>query len=173
MADPARIASQIVPGIGFLGAGAIIQRRGGIQGLTTGATIWAVAAVGVTAGSGYAAAGVGFTLIIFMTLSTFRKLEAVIVGPCVSGEVVVHYREDDGKGLAHLQSALDLYQIPDEQVVEGPGRHEGERTLKLPYCKSHRHHRSILKDFADLAVVVRLERGGGGLNEYRISNKEC
>ena len=52
-ADPARVAAGIVAGIGFLGAGAIIRREGGIvEGLTTAATIWAVAAIGLAAGAG-------------------------------------------------------------------------------------------------------------------------
>jgi putative Mg2+ transporter-C (MgtC) family protein len=52
-ADPSRIAAGIVAGIGFIGAGAIIRREGGIvEGLTTAATIWAVAAIGLTAGAG-------------------------------------------------------------------------------------------------------------------------
>ncbi len=49
-ADPSRIASQIVTGVGFLGAGAIMRTRGGVQGLTTAATVWVNAAVGVAAG---------------------------------------------------------------------------------------------------------------------------
>ena len=52
-ADPARIAAGIVTGIGFLGAGAILHREGGIvEGLTTAATIWAVAGIGLAAGAG-------------------------------------------------------------------------------------------------------------------------
>jgi putative Mg2+ transporter-C (MgtC) family protein len=50
--DPTRIAAQIVTGIGFLGAGAIMRTGGGVQGLTTAATIWVNAAVGVAAGGG-------------------------------------------------------------------------------------------------------------------------
>ena len=53
VADPARVAAGIVAGIGFLGAGAIIRREEGIvEGLTTAATIWAVAAIGLAAGAG-------------------------------------------------------------------------------------------------------------------------
>lgn len=50
--DPARLAAQIVSGIGFLGAGAVFQDRGGVRGLTTAATIWLVAAIGMAAGVG-------------------------------------------------------------------------------------------------------------------------
>src|SRR5574340_1479198 len=51
--DPARIASQVVTGVGFLGAGTIIQSRGSITGLTSAATICVVAAIGLVAGAGY------------------------------------------------------------------------------------------------------------------------
>lgn len=65
--DPSRIAAQVVSGIGFLGAGVIIFRENTIRGLTTAASIWAVAGVGLAAGGGLyvaAAAGTGFMLLI-------------------------------------------------------------------------------------------------------------
>ena len=51
--DPARIAAQIVSGVGFLGAGTIMQSQGVVTGLTSAATIWVVAAIGMTVGAGY------------------------------------------------------------------------------------------------------------------------
>src|SRR4051812_17741474 len=60
--DRSRIAAQVAPGVGFLGAGAIIRQRGTIIGLTTGATVWVVASLGVLIGTGYAAAGIGLAL---------------------------------------------------------------------------------------------------------------
>jgi putative Mg2+ transporter-C (MgtC) family protein len=63
--DPGRIAAQIVSGIGFLGAGTIMQSRGGISGLTTAATLWVVAAIGMAVGAGaYAQAVVGAALVM-------------------------------------------------------------------------------------------------------------
>src|SRR5690606_15453792 len=76
-ADAARIPAQIVSGIGFLGAGAIIQGRGGVIGLTTAATIWVVAAIGVTVGSGYPLIAAIFTvtsLVILKLLGPIYKL---------------------------------------------------------------------------------------------------
>ncbi len=77
--DPNRMAAQIVSGIGFLGAGAIIQGKGSIFGLTTAAGIWVVAAVGVAIGSGFPISAVFFTLIILAVLRLlvpfYRKLE--------------------------------------------------------------------------------------------------
>ena len=68
-ADPARIASGIVTGIGFLGAGSIIRRGEGIvEGLTTAATIWAAAGVGISAGAGLYLISIIATVIIFVVL---------------------------------------------------------------------------------------------------------
>jgi len=75
MADRGRIAAQVVTGVGFLGAGAIIRDRGTVLGLTTGATIWAVAAIGVLVGAGYAVAGIILTLVVVGSLSLFRTPE--------------------------------------------------------------------------------------------------
>lgn len=75
--DGARIPAQIVSGIGFLGAGAIIQGRGGVIGLTTAATIWVVAAIGVTIGSGFPLIAAIFTvtsLVILKLLGPIYKL---------------------------------------------------------------------------------------------------
>ncbi|MDH5580965.1 MAG: MgtC/SapB family protein [Bdellovibrionales bacterium] len=68
MADPNRVAAQVVSGIGFLGAGAIMKGGLGIVGLTTAATIWVVAAVGVTIGMGYPVVAGIFTLTILIIL---------------------------------------------------------------------------------------------------------
>ena len=68
-ADPARVAAGIVAGIGFLGAGAIIRREGGIvEGLTTAATIWAIAAVGLAAGAGLYLISAVTTAVILIVL---------------------------------------------------------------------------------------------------------
>src|SRR4051794_28248004 len=65
-ADPTRIAAQVVSGIGFLGAGAIIRQGFSIRGLTTAATLWVVAAIGMASGAGYfSAAGITTVLVLF------------------------------------------------------------------------------------------------------------
>lgn len=73
--DPGRIAAQVVTGVGFLGAGAVIQARGRVTGLTTAASIWVVAAIGVAVGSGSYVAAVGGTVFVLLTLMFLEKLE--------------------------------------------------------------------------------------------------
>src|SRR2546421_6026137 len=65
-ADPTRIAAQIVTGIGFLGAGAIIRQGLSIRGLTTAATLWVVAAIGMAAGAGYYSGAVVTTWLVIV-----------------------------------------------------------------------------------------------------------
>ena len=71
-ADPTRIAAQIVTGIGFLGAGAIIRQGLSVRGLTTAATLWVVAAIGIAAGAGYYAGAAITTVIVLVALWPLR-----------------------------------------------------------------------------------------------------
>ena len=72
--DPNRVAAQIVSGIGFLGAGAIIQGRGSVIGLTTAATIWVVAAIGYTIGVGYPFTAALFSITVLIVLKLISPL---------------------------------------------------------------------------------------------------
>ena len=74
--DPGRIAAQVLTGIGFLGAGAIMQSHGSIHGLTTAACIWVVAVIGLAVGAGMyvpALIGTGLTLVILVSLEKLEK----------------------------------------------------------------------------------------------------
>jgi putative Mg2+ transporter-C (MgtC) family protein len=73
--DPTRIAAQIVTGIGFLGAGAIIRQGLSVRGLTTAAGLWVVAAIGMAAGAGYYSAALIATGIVLVGLGPLRWLE--------------------------------------------------------------------------------------------------
>lgn len=74
-ADPGRVASNIVTGVGFLGAGVIWQSREKVSGLTTAATIWVVAAVGMAAGIGSYVVAVGTTVLVLLILYPLGRLE--------------------------------------------------------------------------------------------------
>lgn len=75
--DPNRIAAQIVSGIGFLGAGAIIQGKGSVIGLTTAATIWVVASVGYTIGIGRPLIATIFTLTVLVVLKLINPISKI------------------------------------------------------------------------------------------------
>lgn len=76
--DPTRIAAQIVSGIGFIGAGTILQYRGNIRGLTTAASLWAVAAIGMAAGAGLLWLALVGTLLILVVLALLDNVEGFV-----------------------------------------------------------------------------------------------
>lgn len=76
--DAARLAAQVVAGVGFLGAGAIIHNHGGIKGLTTASTIWLVMAIGLCCGSMNFMLAIGGTLVVMIVLISFRRVERQI-----------------------------------------------------------------------------------------------
>jgi putative Mg2+ transporter-C (MgtC) family protein len=73
--DPTRIGAQVVSGIGFLGAGAILRSGMSVKGLTTAASLWAVACVGLACGIGFISGAVLATLIIWLVLSSVKNIE--------------------------------------------------------------------------------------------------
>jgi putative Mg2+ transporter-C (MgtC) family protein len=92
-ADPTRIAAQIVTGIGFLGAGAIIRQGFSVRGLTTAATLWVVAAVGLAAGAGYYSAAIITTALVLVALYPLR---------IAAYRMMRRFRPEDGRLLVEL-----------------------------------------------------------------------
>lgn len=96
--DPSRVAAQIVSGIGFLGAGLIIVRRDSVHGLTTAATIWLTAGVGMAAGAGLGGLAATVTALYFIAIYGFpallRHLPKVGIGP-----VTLRLTYEDGRGV--------------------------------------------------------------------------
>ncbi len=87
--DPARIAAQVVTGIGFLGAGTILHTRGAIAGLTSAATIWLVAAVGVAIGAGAVYEAAGATLLTLLVLRGLGAVEAFLQRQSVTSRLSI------------------------------------------------------------------------------------
>jgi putative Mg2+ transporter-C (MgtC) family protein len=104
-ADPTRIAAQIVTGIGFLGAGAIIRQGFSVRGLTTAATLWVVAAVGLAAGAGYYSAAVITTAVVLVALWPLRLL---------AYRILRRYRLEDGRLLVELPAGTAPGELIDE-----------------------------------------------------------
>jgi Uncharacterized membrane protein len=73
--DPGRIAAQVITGIGFLGAGAIIQMKGSVRGLTTAAGIWIVATIGMAVGVGMYLVAIVATILVILVLTVLEKIE--------------------------------------------------------------------------------------------------
>ena len=104
-ADPTRIAAQIVTGIGFLGAGAIIRQGFSVRGLTTAATLWVVAAVGLASGAGYYSAAVITTALVLIALYPLRIM---------AYQILRRFRAEDGRLLVELPAGTPPGGVIDE-----------------------------------------------------------
>jgi putative Mg2+ transporter-C (MgtC) family protein len=149
--DRTRIASGIVTGIGFLGAGAIIRERGLVIGVTTGAAIWATAAVGVILGAGYIAAGLCFSVLILLTLSAAGHMESLVMGPCEFRTLRVTFQPDAGKTRFHIQAILD--ENAHEGGIDFSTAEGGLEQANIRCCYAHRHHRGFLCELMALSQV--------------------
>jgi putative Mg2+ transporter-C (MgtC) family protein len=97
--DPTRIAAQIVAGVGFLGAGAIIRQGGDVRGLTTAASLWTTSAIGMAVGAGYLFGAVAATLLAMATLYALRRFRSSIITPMRLGSADLELglrRSEDG-----------------------------------------------------------------------------
>jgi putative Mg2+ transporter-C (MgtC) family protein len=107
--DPSRVAAQIVSGIGFLGAGLIITRRGAVHGLTTAAAIWECAAIGMAAGAGLLLLAVTVTALHFVIIVGFAPLARRLTNR-LAGSIHVHITYQDDRGvLRQIVSACEKH----------------------------------------------------------------
>lgn len=93
-ADPSRVAAQIVTGVGFIGAGTILHARGAVVGLTSAATIWVVAAIGVALGASLYLEAVGTTLFVIVVLQGLGRIERVVERHSTVSRVLIHAKPD-------------------------------------------------------------------------------
>lgn len=119
-ADPTRVAAQIVTGVGFIGAGTILHARGAVVGLTSAATIWVVAAIGVALGAGYYAESLGTTLLVILVLQGLGRVEGFIERQSTKSRLAIHARPDP-QALEELETVVRRTGL---EIVEQASRRE-------------------------------------------------
>jgi putative Mg2+ transporter-C (MgtC) family protein len=142
--DPGRIAAQIVTGVGFIGAGTILHARGHISGLTSAATIWLVAAIGVAVGAGAVLEATGATFFVLVVLGLLRPLERYLTsyGGIVRVTVEVEPRPEAVTDIERIVrgAGLEVAEIRSEQrgdrmvvhvAMSGPARLHDQAKLEL------------------------------------------
>src|SRR5256886_11655451 len=136
-ADPTRVAGQIVTGVGFIGAGTILHARGAVVGLTSAATIWVVAAIGVALGSGYYAEALVTTLVVLIVLQGLGRVEIVVERQSTKSKISVHARP----GPTALDDLAPLVSRPAMQILTVASRQENvDLVIDLEMRGSKRLH---------------------------------
>ncbi len=131
--DPARLAAQVVSGIGFLGAGTILRTGNNISGLTTAASIWVCGGIGLAIGNGYYAGGIATTLIVLFTLKGLNATENRLFKVKYK-ELVIFAKERPGL-LGELGQVMGKYNIviKDIRVVSDQDLSEDARDIVVRF----------------------------------------
>jgi putative Mg2+ transporter-C (MgtC) family protein len=131
--DPNRISAQVVTGIGFLGAGAIIRYGVSVRGLTTAASLWAVAAVGLLTAQGFFSAALVTTGVVIISLYVLRFVEDRLlynIRRSRSFGVRVHFAAPGFAPLTELFSVLQQAHVAVKEMGAAPGE-DGAQTIHL------------------------------------------
>jgi len=156
--DPARIAAQVVTGVGFLGAGAIIQSGGHVRGMTSAAMIWVVAAVGMAAGAGYAwLAGIA-TVLTLLTNSLLREFERRVLERCDAVTCRLRFSVLTDATRRALDEVFREHDVRVERASLEPGS-EGT-VVTFEYCQAHDRHRRVLGELWRLPGVAEVRHMG-------------
>ncbi|KNF08856.1 MgtC/SapB transporter [Gottschalkia purinilytica] len=126
--QPDRLGAQVISGIGFLGAGTIIRQGSSVQGLTTAASLWAVACIGLSVGSGFYAGGIITTILVLFTLMTFggvekrmrenkKYMQLKIIANNRPGQIAIVCQEIGSKGLKITKLEFDEENEGDEDII--------------------------------------------------------
>jgi putative Mg2+ transporter-C (MgtC) family protein len=111
-ADPGRLAAQVVSGIGFLGAGTILHSSSRIRGLTTAATLWTMAGIGLAVGLGSYTAAVATTILTFVVLAYFGHWETIIKRSKLMDRWIIELQIPQGNESTHaLFLVLEKYDM--------------------------------------------------------------
>jgi putative Mg2+ transporter-C (MgtC) family protein len=155
--DPSRIASQIVSGIGFLGAGTIIRQGSVIRGLTTAASLWTTAAIGMAAGAGGKLIYIGViaAVIVYVTLSMINRIERRLL---------------DGRRHRELHVSLSNGRTGTAAVIgkltELGVQVEGVRTEAGPRAGVEARMRVVLPQGTDVAMASQALAGTDGVESF-------
>jgi putative Mg2+ transporter-C (MgtC) family protein len=144
-ADPSRIAAQIVTGIGFLGAGVIFRQGLNVKGLTTAASLWLVAAVGMAAGAGFWEGAVIATIIALVSLRPLEWAKERLLPPRSRGQLLIQLAEGASGG-----PVLEALERRGE--VRGLRQEGGRMEVDLAVAASSRVQ--VLGEVAALSEVV-------------------
>jgi putative Mg2+ transporter-C (MgtC) family protein len=139
--DPARVAAQIIPGVGFIGAGTILHTRGSVTGLTSAATIWIVSAIGMALGTHAYVEAIGTTLLVVSVLTGLGYLEGFLARQMTLSRLVIHARPEQ----TAYDELTELVRRNGLEIVESARRQEGpDQVIELDLRGPKRLHDQVL-----------------------------
>lgn len=142
--DHTRIAAQIIPGIGFIGAGAILHERQGVVGLTTAATLFVVASIGMACGGGYYLEACFATVLIFIALLVLGWVETQFNLKSLLMNYSVATDSSTESAVEALNSILEEQGREMQRVRLGHGNGNGKHKIFFSVDATHAEHRELM-----------------------------
>ena len=153
--DPSRLAAQVVTGIGFLGGGAIVRHGLTVKGLTTAASIWATASVGVAVGAGSYVLGIGGAVLVVGTLFGLRRVSNVLQRWGVSREEFVLVTEP-GFDVRRIVELVERERV-DLRGLEHHQDEDGDRVVLLVKLRPRYRPEQLLHALRHVEGVLQVE----------------
>lgn len=161
--DPARLGAQVISGIGFLGAGTILKLGPRVRGLTTAASLWVVACLGLAIGAGFYWGAIVATIFVYITLILLKKVERVFVRDVGTIAIDLELRNKPGQiaKVTDVMGRLNI-QIKDIQIIHNEDEHDDIWTrikffIRLP---AGMNKNVLLAELKQLdGVITEMEEG--------------
>ena len=165
-ADPARLSAQVITGVGFLGAGTIMKEGVNVKGLTTAASVWAVACLGIAAGFGYYALTILGMAFIFVTLTVVEALQHRFIHAGGSEESYVLETDDISEALNQLHA---IAQAQNATILDLSARQtEGGHRLSFRVVFSGRRHKKHHGRFFTALTAIPGVKGVSNTAEVKV-----
>ncbi|MGP1594597.1 MAG: MgtC/SapB family protein [Treponema sp.] len=155
--DPGRIAAQVVSGMGFLGGGAILKLGANVKGLTTAASIWVVACIGLVTGCGMYAASITMIVLTMITLSIMHHFERLLFPARQNKFLEIHFTDNEIK-TAEITEILSNYAISVLSTNVRQSKRE-DSVLKLILCidiPKQLNIRELTNDLQSLGNITKI-----------------
>jgi putative Mg2+ transporter-C (MgtC) family protein len=152
--DHTRIAAQIIPGIGFIGAGSILHARGSVSGLTTASTLFVVASIGMACGGGLYAPAILATLILLIALTLLGMFEQRFN----LKDLMMMY-EIRGEKAEDMVAAVNGVLEQDRKIMQAVqiGRSNGHFRVQFSVAGTYRQHQALLKRLREIPNADNVE----------------
>lgn len=158
--DMGRLGAQVITGVGFLGAGTILRDKGEIKGLTTAASLWVVAIVGLGVGMGYYFLTISATLIVVIVLVSLKKFERKYMTAYREVRIKIHHNttEDINETIMNFFKKNNIKVL---SVGYNVGQAELEGIIDTEYClelNMSKDYEEIIKELPKYKDIVRIDR---------------
>jgi len=160
--DPARLAAQIVTGVGFLGAGVILRDRGAVTGLTTAATIWVTASIGVIAGCGFVVPAMATSVITLLLLHGLNLFDRDWLHPHSKRqkwELVFEDKDESGLTVLKIHQVFGTHNIETKSNTKtDEENHPHRRTIIFEIRNHNRFHTQMLAELTEIEDITSIKK---------------